>query len=447
MKLQTNYLKNTIPELEDEFVDVLQKIPIFEKLPQELLHHIFEYSKFINLKGDERLIEQGEFDQEIFILIHGSLSVLLREETGREELIDILRDSFTLLGERSLLGEPRGACIKADGNAFLLGIDLSSLPDILGGIEAPESREPDEAYEQSSQMYLVFSLVLTQRLGRLVRDQYKLKQRLLGFQKRHQVWTHNFLLARIFNQMYADELPQTLVIREIIKKRLKSYNLFSPEIRGIMLSPRFSTKKLYMELMRMDTLDKIDNLTELILTLVEDITDYLKNQSEYSGLFEINLLEIHEELKGIAPLSDYLNALHSALAQSSALSKPLSKAQFLKYFTHEDKLNPVTFVQMLKAEGWIPNYFSLVHTLFLVCQQAIYAVSRTNNHIRDYIKFLHTYDSPHQDKRGIEAQKTTLIQQFQNMFQQQETALSAIEVPPTPSFNNNVDDLLSSLGL
>ncbi len=128
----THYLKNTIPEQEDEFVYLIGELPLFSHLPKALRSHLFQYSKFISLKDGQRIIQQGMFDQEVFILIYGALSVLLEDEkTGKEELIDLMQVQFTLFGERSLLGETRGATVEANGDTLLLGIDLSSLPDIL----------------------------------------------------------------------------------------------------------------------------------------------------------------------------------------------------------------------------------------------------------------------------------------------------------------------------
>ena len=444
----SNYLKNTIPELEGEFVELIGEIPIFSNLPKDLRIQLFQYSKFISLRDDQRIITQGVFDQEIFVLLRGALSVLLKDASGKEELSDLMQENFTLLGERSLLGEPRGASIKADGDAFLLGIDLSPLPDMIGAIEDQEKRVSDDEYLRSAQMYTVFSVVLTQRLGRLIRDQYKLKQRILGFQRRQNVWTYNFLLARVFNQFYANELPPSPNIREIIKRNFKRYNIFSPRIREILISQKLSTKKLYVELMKLDTLGKIENLSEMVLTLVNEIADFLKTHPMYEGLFDINLVDVHEELKALSPLSDYLKVLYQSILDSGALSRPMTKTKFLDIFFKKDQLNPTEFVKCLQSEQWVTNNFELAHIMFLVCQQGIYSVSKANNHIRDYVKFLHTYDAPHQDKRSIQEQAPMIVERFREMEVQHNRGLSSEEAPESGEVTqSSVEDLLSSFGL
>ncbi|MBF0237408.1 MAG: cyclic nucleotide-binding domain-containing protein [SAR324 cluster bacterium] len=445
-----NYLKNTIPQCEQEFVDVVGQIPVFSSLPSELLSQLFCYSKFVALVDDQRVIEQGMFDQEIFVLLKGALSVLLKDESGSEELIDMMQETFTLFGERSLLGEPRGATIKADGNVFLLGIDLSSLPDMLDGIDHPENRAADEEYLRNIQMYIVFSIVLTQRLDRLIRDQYKLRQRLLGFQERQSTWTLNFLKARLFNQFYSDEIPQNLKVREIITKSLKKFGMVNPAIRNVLTSRRINTRQLYTELMKQDALGKISDLNGLIMSLIGELTDYLKHEPDYSILFEIDLFTIHEELKEISTLGDYLNGLYKNICDSGALGKKMSKEVFLDVFMRDMSLNPPALAEYLRDNQMVRNHFDLAHIMFLVCQQTIYGVSQANRHIRDYVKFFHTYDAPHQDKRHIENRTTSIVEKLLQMQTQQEASWndnSGTNDESEDQSQENVEDLLKSLGM
>ena len=445
---QSNYLKNTIPELEDQFVGVIGNIPLFSQLSTNLRHQLFHYSKFIKLKPREYAIKQGMFDQEIFILLRGTLNVLIHDNTGNESLIDVMEQPFTLFGERSLLGEQRGASIQADDDVLLLGIDLSSLPDILDGIDKPETREDDDVYLQNVKMYTLFATVLTERLERLVRDQYKLKQKVREFQNKQSVWTKEWMLARIFNQMTNDELPQIPEIRDILHKQLKKYQISPPTLREILLARKISTRRFYMEMVRLNTLGEFDQMNNVVLDAVHEITTYLKTHPDFSNLFEISLLEIHD-IPTITTLSDFLNSLYRTITQANILAKPLPKVKFLNSFLTEDCINPTAFSESLQKEGWCKDNFSLAYMIYLVCQSSIYVISEANQKIRDYVQFLTTYGTPKQASPVSADQSHALIERLVQMEEQQNTTLSQEEVPQEEpaSAQNAADDLLSSLGL
>ncbi len=445
---QSNYLKNTIPELEDQFVEIIGDIPLFAQLSTNLRHQLFQYSKFIKLKAREYAIEQGMFDQEIFVLLRGTLNVLIQDSAGNEPLIDVMEQPFTLFGERSLLGEQRGASLQADDEVLLLGIDLSSLPDILDGVDNPETREEDEVYQQNVKMYTLFATVLTERLERLVRDQYKLKQKVREFQKRQSVWTKEWMLARIFNQMTNDELPQIPEIRDILHKQLKKYQASSPTLREILLSRKISTRRFYMEMSRLNALGELDQMNSMVLDSVYEITAYLQTHPDFCNLFEINLLEIHD-IPAMTTLSDFLNSLYRSITEANILTKPLPKVKFFNAFLLDDCIHPAAFLEFLQEEGWCKDNFSLAYIIYLVCQSSIYVISEANQKIRDYVKFLVTYSTPKQASQVSADQGHAIIEQMAQMQEQQYAALFQEEPQQDEpeSAQSTADDLLSSLGL
>ncbi|MBF0287747.1 MAG: cyclic nucleotide-binding domain-containing protein [SAR324 cluster bacterium] len=445
---QSNYLKNTIPELEDQFIEVIGDIPLFSQLSSNLRHQLFQYSKFTKLKAREYAIEQGMFDQEIFVLLRGRLNVLIQDNVGNESLIDVMEQPFTLFGERSLLGEQRGASIQADDEVLLLGIDLSSLPDILDGMENPESREDDEVYQQNVKMYTIFATVLTERLERLVRDQYKLKQKVREFQKRQSFWTEEWMLARIFNQLASDELPQIPEIRDILHKQLKKYQISPPTLREILLSRKISTRRFYMEMVRLNALGEFDQLNNIVLDSVYEITAYLQTHPDFNNLFEISLLEIHD-IPAMTTLPDFLNTLYHSMTEANILVKPLPKVKFLNAILTEKGVQTVAFLNFLQEDGWCKDNFSLAYVVYLVCQSSIYVISEANQKIRDYVNFLVTYSTPKQASQVSADQSHALIEQLAEMQEQQKASLPQEKSQPAEpeSAQGAADDLLSSLGL
>lgn len=443
---KTNYLKNTIPEHEDEFVEVISHLPLFSNLSKDLLHQLFQYSKFIKLKNGEHIIEQGLFDQEVFVLIHGALSVLLKDETsGEEELIDTMSAVFTLFGERSLLGEQRGASIQADGDVLLLGIDLSSLPDLLDGIDNPDQRLPDEVYIQNVTMYSIFANVLMRRLDRLIRDQYKLQQKIHNFQLSQQNWTIDWLMARIFNQLHSDDLPRTPQVRKIIDTIIKKRSISHPDISSLLLTQDMNTKSLYLELTRLEFLGEIKDSKFIILEIVRELAEHLKSHPLYSDLFIIDILEI-EDLPTMSSLSDYLNRLYQESIQSNILSKQLPKSDFVQGLFQNSEINLPALAEYLQKEGWIKNNFGCAHFMYMVCQTCIYAVSDANQIIRDYVKFLTAYGAPQQDTRSLDSDSPAIVTRIVKL-QEAQLSQSNKDTPSDVSSQKNVEKLINDLGL
>lgn len=442
---KTNYLKNTIPQHEDEFVEAIRHLPLFSNLSNDLLHQLFQYSKFIKLKHGEHIIEQGLFDQEVFVLINGALSVLLKNEaSGEEELIDTMSRAFTLFGERSLLGEQRGASIQADGSVLLLGIDLSSLPDLLDGIDNPDQRLPDEGYIQNITMYSIFANVLMRRLDRLIRDQYKLQQKIKNFQLSQHNWTKDWLMARIFNQLYSNDLPRTPQVRKIIDTVIKNKSISHPDIRSLLLTQHMNTKSLYLELTRLEFLGEIKESKLAILEIVRELSEHLKSHPLYSDLFIIDILEI-EDLPKMSPLSDFFDRLYQEIIQSDILSKELLKSDFIKGLLQNSEVNLPALAEYLQKEGWIKNNFDCAHFMYLVCQSCIYAVSDANQIIRDYVKFLTAYGAPQQDTRSLDSESPAIVSRIVKL--QEAQPKSNKDTSSDVSSRKDVENLINDLGL
>lgn len=450
---KTNYLKNSAPELENEFIEILGKVPLFEQLPHNLLQLLFQYSRFIKLRHEERPIQQGMFDQSIFVLISGKLEVLVKDENGKEVLVDIMEQPFTLFGERSLLGEPRGASLQAADNVLVLCMDMAFLPDILDGMDNPENKQEDEAYQQNMDMYTTFAIVLSQRLQHLVEEQLKLKQRIQHFRENKNLQEHDKLRARILTQICSEGLPIDEDIRTIIYKELKKYGVTNPVI-GELLRAQTLSSQFYFELVRLKFLGRIQSLDELLFRITHKITELVFEREEYKDWATFNM----GDMPDLTTLVEYLDSLYNMIVDSKVLVNKLSKIQFLNAIINEGALDPYQFSRRLTTLGLTKDRLDHAYIMYLICQSAIYTVSESNRNISRFLKLLSTISEPYHTRMDVSNTNTeALIQSLTHMQEQQDAVLNQ---PTTPSLaamtqpeqeeqegQEDVDDLLKSLGL
>lgn len=438
----TNYLKNTAPEEEDRFVQTIRKIPIFANLPENLRKLIFQYSKFVPLKKGQRCIQQGMFDQEVFILIHGNLDVFLETEEG-EQHIDVIRNPFSMFGERSLLGEQRGASIAAADQALLLGIDLSSLPDVLEGLDAPEYRVSDENYQQNIDMYTVFASVLTERMEGLVHDQYKLLQKVRRQVEQTSAWKRNTLLIRVFNDFYKDTIPINADTRQIFKDVLKLFEVNHTPLLSLIDSPKFTTQRFYTLMVKLQTLGELEQVEEILFSLVRRLVGYLQNSSHYAELLKYE----NPEIPPIKTLSSFLKELYNAINEAPMLKRPMELEAFLEAFLWEGHPNPQQLAGYLQRQQLVQDRFGLAYVMYLICQSTIYSVGGANKNIARYIECLAYFNSPRKFSYSEVDMNQELIQTLVDMHQNTQAKEGAEDVQPEAAAANNVDDLLASLGM
>lgn len=414
----SDYLANVYPESEPEFVKLLEQITLFNGTPTELLHQLFQYSKFVFLKDRQRSIWQGTASsQEVFMLIEGSIQVLIEDDSGTEELIETISDPFTIFGERSMLQEERGASIKADGNTLLLSINLSSLPDIFEGLDEPEKRHGDNVYLNHVSMYTVLAIVLTQRLDRLVRYQYKLRQSAERVQESQILWKQDLLLCAVFEQFCSNKLPAFPELRSVLKKKLQKYDILNPYLSHILSFDIIKTRGIYLEFVRLDTLDDIPSMDEILFDIIQEIAGHVQGLPEYTTILKSEVYNV----PAMTTLSDYLGSLYELISQSNMLSENLSKPLFLEAILREDSINPSLFSAYLSKTELVKDNYSLAYIMFLMCQSCIYAVSEANQKIRQYVRFLNTYNLPKLDSFENEQKNFTLVDGLKKIYQDQKS--------------------------
>lgn len=104
----------------------LKSVPFFGALPEDVLAVLARDASLVRFGAGERVVLQGEPGDACYVVDDGKLSVLIAE--GRTEQQVAVLSTGDLFGEISLLtGEPRGATVRAIGDARLVVVGSSSL--------------------------------------------------------------------------------------------------------------------------------------------------------------------------------------------------------------------------------------------------------------------------------------------------------------------------------
>ena len=111
----------------------LALVHLFKNIPGDILSKIAQIAKEVEIGFDEKLFDQGEHGDSLYIIINGKISV-----TQDERSITILEDG-DCIGEMALLDqEPRSAGALAIVDSALLKIDqegffelMSTNPEIM----------------------------------------------------------------------------------------------------------------------------------------------------------------------------------------------------------------------------------------------------------------------------------------------------------------------------
>jgi len=102
----------------------IRLIPELSNCSDELLDLIFTYSKAVNIKEGEVLIKEGLFDQWVYFMVKGQLDIFVNNSK-------LGSTPGSLVGERCIIGEPRGATLVAgEDGVMALGIEMSLMDEI-----------------------------------------------------------------------------------------------------------------------------------------------------------------------------------------------------------------------------------------------------------------------------------------------------------------------------
>jgi CRP-like cAMP-binding protein len=123
IQLEREWKEPSLNEKSAEEERLLAGVDLFASLPPELRHQIALSAPMAVYGSGETVVRQGEEGQSMFVVLSGSVSVVL--EPSRDELAHIQRGGY--FGEMSLLtGEPRSATVLAVGDVVVveIGADL-----------------------------------------------------------------------------------------------------------------------------------------------------------------------------------------------------------------------------------------------------------------------------------------------------------------------------------
>jgi len=449
---QADYLRITAPHIRDAYIDIMRRISQFSALSDELLDKLFEYSKFMKLEDRERAIQEGTFGQNIFILIQGRLEVYVQTDSGEEKQTDVIFKPFSIFGEQCILGEPNTASVEASGEVILLAIDMSALPDLLDGWSNPGSRLEDAAYLQSLDMNTIFASVLLNRLNRLIRDQYKLVQKLLILHQSNEYqssWKQSVLLTTIFNEFSDNLLSPKLETHRILKQTLGDAVAENEKLSQLLDVQPTDTRQVYMELVRLETLGKIDSINVILLETIQRLAARAMELEEYTRGLN---LQPHN-LPSMISLPDFLEEVYLVLSDSGVFQKALTEAHFLEGFLSAADPEPSHLSAYLRGGGWITDTFNMSYTMLLICQTCIRKEFELNRLIADCVTYLKSLNTPRQN---VKAQQQKFLEDSHTLTREL-IELYKSTMPTDgghirdrkaePSAQGNVEDLLSKFGM
>ncbi len=342
--------------------------------------------------------------------------------------------------------------VSTDKNVLLLGIDISSLPDLLDGMENPDNRLEDSVYLQSKDMYMIFADVLNKRLNRLIKDQYKLFQKIVILHQSQEYqtsWKQNVLLTLIFNEFSQNQLSSKLDVQKVLQSTLELYLPQNKKLRELLDMQPVNTQHIYLELEKLDALGNFDSMSSLLMEIVQKLSIEALELEDYTNSLQPQSPELH----AIIPLSEHLNELFSAISTDGILSKSISKEQFLEGFLSDSHTDTISLEAFLRKGEWVTNEFSMAHLMFLICQSCIKKELELNQIISGCVRYLTSISTPRQNTQSSrlknQAQNNAIVSEMIELHRTYvgEDEKSVKERPPSTSAQGSVEDLLADFGM
>ena len=134
----------------DDIMERMKNVPAFNSLPESHIREAMQAASIRRYEAGETLIRKGDFDNQVFFLVFGSLSITVNgTQIGK---LQRLGDVF---GEMGIIdGSPRSATIKALRTSLVVTLDDTALGSL---------GEAEKIFTQAV-MYRVFAEVLATRL-------------------------------------------------------------------------------------------------------------------------------------------------------------------------------------------------------------------------------------------------------------------------------------------
>lgn len=134
----------------DDILERLKNVPAFDSLPESHIKAAMKAASIRRYDAGEVVIREGEFDNRVFFLIFGKLSITVAgNEVGR---LQRLGDVF---GEMGIIdGSPRSASITAEKTSLMISLDDTAIGSL---------GDAGKIFTQAV-MYRIFAEVLAVRL-------------------------------------------------------------------------------------------------------------------------------------------------------------------------------------------------------------------------------------------------------------------------------------------
>ncbi|MCP4750062.1 MAG: hypothetical protein GY866_04165 [Proteobacteria bacterium] len=163
----TNYCRAILGD-DGEAMNAIRLIPEFSGCSDRLLEMVYQYSKTVDMEPGETLITEGLFDQWVYFIIRGDLNVVIN---GKK----LGSTAGPIVGERCILGEPRGADLAAgDDGVLALGVEMTIIDELVREInnfrKTTDDQERIEKYEEDKMSVALelLIIVLSEVVGRII---------------------------------------------------------------------------------------------------------------------------------------------------------------------------------------------------------------------------------------------------------------------------------------
>lgn len=110
--------------------DKAERLTVFEALSEEEWQMVIRNAQTISFRGGEVLLEEGEIDNAVYIVISGRVEVVSRGSFGRGKRIATIEEG-SVFGEVAFFdAEPRSASVRALGDGKVLRLSRKGFEQI-----------------------------------------------------------------------------------------------------------------------------------------------------------------------------------------------------------------------------------------------------------------------------------------------------------------------------
>jgi CRP-like cAMP-binding protein len=144
----------------------LKDTPILKFFQRKDLGRMLHFSKIRRYEPEEKIIDQGSYDNWIFFLISGSVRVVKDEET-----VDEISRTGDIFGEMCIIdGQARSASVYAISHVVCLATDVSFIDNLM----------PEDKITFSALFYQLLAEILANRLRETTMELVKAREEIMA---------------------------------------------------------------------------------------------------------------------------------------------------------------------------------------------------------------------------------------------------------------------------